>query len=158
MLQACNMPHLECSMHTAHETRTAHPWLASCVVLFGCALMASHASASPRLRCQIEQGYKTQIHEATPSQNPYTVQPVEVRSRFRFKAVVVGDAQHVDYVKLYTYYYLRGQAVLVHMVHYPSPAVSQDAGPGLLTGLQRVYSPQLGFEMQYQCSLYEVTP
>lgn len=133
-------------------------WRSLAVVLCGCVGLASHANARPVLRCQIAQGYQTLVHEASPTQNPYTVQPVEVRNRFRFKAVMVGDEHRVDYVKLYTYYYLRGQPVLAHMVHYPSPPVLQDAEPGLLTGLQRVYSPQLGFEMQYQCSLREVTP
>ena len=128
------------------------------VGLYGCVLLASQAHAGPRLYCQIEQGYRTQVHEASPAQNPYSFQPVDVRNRFRFKAVVVGDAQRVDYVKLYTYYYLRGQPVLLHMVHYPSPPVAKDAEPGQLTGLQRVYSPQLGFEMQYQCSLREAAP
>src|SRR5471030_2952477 len=86
------------------------------------------------------------------------VVPVEVNGRFRFKAVVIGDAQHVEYIKLYVYSKNRRQPVLLHEASYVAPTVSQDTRPSALTGINYVYTPQLERELKYGCALLESTP
>jgi hypothetical protein len=138
-------------VHAAH---------AFCVVFF--LQLALPASADPVLRCQMLQGDSTFVHEVVPTRDPYAYVPFDIRNRFRINAVVIGDAQQVDYVKLYAYYYERGRPVIAHMAHYPSPLVQTSESQTALTGLQRVYSPPYGFELQYSCVLFErkaaVTP
>lgn len=126
--------------------------------LLALAVLPALSVAGPVLRCQIDQGYKTYVQDFLPSDNPYRAEPMDVRGRFRFKAVVYSAGAQVDYVKLYAYYFLRGQPVLIHMAQHDAPAVSASPDLGALTGLQRVYSPRLGHEMRYQCALREAAP
>ncbi|MBK8017620.1 MAG: hypothetical protein IPK20_13500 [Betaproteobacteria bacterium] len=126
----------------------------TCVVL----AFSGPAQADPRLDCTIEQGGETQQIRTAPVADPYTVAPVDIRGRFRFKAVMIGDERHVDYIHLYTYFVSDGTPVLVHQAsHHPPFAVSVD-GSATLTGLQRVYSPVLGREMTYRCALTDAAP
>lgn len=116
---------------------------------------AGSAVAAPLLRCQIEQGGSTQVLEFAPVGDPYGVAAIDIRGRFRFKAVVIGDAQHVEYIKLYTYTQRRRQPVLLHMAHYTAPKVEQGASYAALTGIHYVYSPELERELRYGCALVE---
>lgn len=124
----------------------------------GATLAAGPAAATPLLRCEIEQGDTHLVQDFAATRQPYDVRPLDVEGNFRFKAVVFAEGPEVDYVKLYTYYYLRGQPVLIHMAQHDSPKVSPSANPGALTGLQRVYSPRMGRELRYQCALRQATP
>jgi hypothetical protein len=116
-----------------------------------------NAYASPVLRCKMLQGDSSFSHEVMPSRDPYTFVPIDILNRFRINAVVIGDTQQVDYVKVYAYYYAHGKPVIAHMNHYPSPVVQTDEQQPALTGLQRVYAPPYGFELQYSCSLFNRT-
>lgn len=132
-------------------------------LLFCIALAAGgSASAAPRLVCQLAQGGTATRIEVAPTSDPYTVATRQI-NHFRFKAVVVGDASGVEYVKLYTYYETaRGGAEeggdklrQVHQARYVAPALQHDDGPGL-TGTVYVYEPRLGREFSYDCALREV--
>lgn len=116
------------------------------------------AEAAPRLSCEILQGGSTQTLQVDPVSDPYTVKAININDRFRFKAVMVGNARQVDYIKLYAYAWSSGKAVLLHQVRYLSPIPQAQAAPHSLTGLHALYSPELGREMQYGCALREVTP
>jgi len=116
------------------------------------------ALALPVLRCEMLQGDRAFVHEVVPAHDPYTYSAFDIRNRFRINAIVIGDAQQIDYVKVYAYYYQHGRPVIAHMSHYPHPAVQADAQQPALTGLQRVYAPPYGFELQYSCVLFEPTP
>lgn len=118
-------------------------------------LLQVSAHADPVLKCRMLQGDRTFISEAVPTRDPYTYEPTDIRNRFRLSAVAIGDNQQVDYVKIYAYYYRRGQPYLAHMGHYPSPVVQSGEDGPALTGLQRVYAPPKGFELQYSCVLFE---
>lgn len=122
------------------------------------ALFPSIAAASTRLRCQLNQGDTAQVLDFAPVSNPYRVQAVDLNGRFRFKAVVVGDEHKIDYIKLYTYYQSKRQAVLLHQAKYMAPMLEAGAGSVTLTGTNTLYSPNLGREFQYACTLIEVTP
>lgn len=131
---------------------------ATFIGLLAAALFSSIASASPRLRCQLNQGDTAQVLDFAPVLNPYSVQAVDLDGRFRFKAVVIGDEHKIDYVKLYTYYRSKRQAVLLHQASYLAPAVDPGAGSAALTGINTLYSPNLGREFRYGCALVEVAP
>lgn len=121
------------------------------------ALFSTSASASPRLRCQLDQGGTVQVLDFTPVLNPYSVKAVDLNGRFRFKAVVIGNEHKIDYIKLYTYYQSKRQAVLLHEAKYLAPVADSGAGFAALTGTNTLYSPNLGREFQYGCALVEVT-
>ena len=128
--------------------------LASCV-FFGAGLMQPVAAA-PLLRCQIDQGGTTRMLEFAPVSDPYRVRAIDINGRFRFKAVVIGDARHIEYIKLYTYSQTRRQPVLLHVAKYMAPLALPQASFDALTGHQYLYSPQREREMQYGCALIEV--
>lgn len=129
------------------------------VLLAGLALGFSSVSAvaAPRLSCEILQGGNTLKLQFEPVSDPYVVEAIDINERFRFKAVMVGSEQKVDYIKFYAYYLSSGQAVLLHEAKYLSPVPQKNAIPDTLTGQHYLYSPELGREMQYGCALLEVT-
>ena len=123
---------------------------------------AATVAAAPLLRCQIDQGGTTRMLEFAPVSDPYGVRAIDINGRFRFKAVVIGDARHIEYVKLYTYSQTRRQPVLLHVAKYMAPVALPAGLPepsfAALTGHQYLYSPQLERELQYGCALIEVAP
>lgn len=120
-------------------------------------LLPAAVSASPRLRCQLGQGDTVQVLDFTPVQDPYGAKAVDIRGNFRFKAVVIGNEQKIDYIKIYAYYQSKRQAVLLHEAKYPAPVVADSAAnPAALTGTNYLYSPELGRELQYGCVLFEL--
>jgi hypothetical protein len=121
-------------------------------------LLPTALFASPLLRCQIDQGGVSQVLDVIPVDDPYSVKAIDINGRFRFKAVVIGDAQHVEYISLYVYNQTRRQPVLLHQAKYPAPQRSEDTVPYSLTGVNYVYSPRLERELRYGCALLEKTP
>ena len=90
-----------------------------------------------------------------PTGDPYSVEAIDINGRFRFKAVVIGDAQHIEYIKLYVYSQTRRQPVLLHQAKYLAPVATPGSAPSALTGINYLYSPQLERELQYGCALLE---
>jgi hypothetical protein len=116
------------------------------------------ASATPLLHCTIEQGGSTQVLEFGPEREPYTAKAIDINGRFRFKAVMVGDARQIEYIKLYTYDFPKRQPVLLHEAKYLAPFAHPNSQPASLTGVNFVYSPRLERELQYECVLQETAP
>lgn len=114
--------------------------------------------ATPLLRCKIDQGGVTQVLELAPVNDPYTVKAIDINGRFRFKAVVVGDARLVEYIKLYIFDNPKRQPVLLHEAKYMAPVAQLSPLPAALTGVNYVYSPRLERELQYECALLEAAP
>jgi len=113
-------------------------------------------AAAPKLRCEVDQGGTTQTIEVAPVSDPYGVQGIDINGRFRFKAVLVGDADRIDYVALYTWYLGGERPVLLHEAKYQTPAARPDPPPAALTGRQYLYAPGLERELQYSCALVDV--
>lgn len=130
--------------------------IAICLLAGG--LFPTALLASPLLRCQIDQGGNTRVLDFIPVADPYSVAATDINGRFRFKAVVIGDTEHVEYIKLYVYSQTRRQPVLLHQAKYLAPVGSHGPAPSSLTGVNYVYSPQLERELQYGCVLLEKTP
>lgn len=127
-------------------------------LLLPLALLSSGAvQAAPLLRCQLSYAGATQTLEAAPGSDPYGVEARDIGGRFRFKAVVIGNDRRIDYINLYAYYQTRRQPVLLHEAKY-TPPFAATASPYALTGLHYLYSPDLGREFQYGCTLEGVQP
>jgi hypothetical protein len=133
---------------------------APALMLLAAGLLAcGTAAATPRLRCDVEQGGESRRLEFAPSPDPYTQRSVDIGEHFRFKAVVVGGDAAVEYVKLYAYFRTARQPVLLHQTTHLAPLPQREAaGPHTLTGTVDVYSPELGRHMRYGCALLEVQP
>jgi hypothetical protein len=110
--------------------------------------------ATPLLHCDMTYAGSTQTLQVAPVANPYLVQSVDVGGRFRFKAVMVGQANQVEYIKLYAYLETRRHPVLVQQVTYLAPFQKGAS----LTGQQFVYAGPVERELQYQCALTEAAP
>ena len=137
--------------------RTAPPrWrlptlpLAAVLALF----FSGQVAAAPRLRCEVSHAGKTVALLFAPVSDPYTVKSIDIDARFRFKAVMVGNDEKIDYIALYTYDLSTDFAVLLHQAKYLEPR-PQEAAAATLTGQQFVYSLKRGREMSYQCALIE---
>jgi hypothetical protein len=128
------------------------------VVALFMATVVDARSASPALRCELLQGGDQQTVDVAAVSDPYTVKSVEVNGRFRFKPVFIGSEHAIDYIALNVYYRARRQWVLLHQAKYLPPFNEAAFSPGTLTGVNRVYSPVLGRELQYSCTLSGPAP
>ena len=115
------------------------------------------ALAQPQLTCQVTYAGATQTVVARPVADPYPVPSVDIGGRFWFKPIVVGTAQKIDRVLIYSYLDTPTQPLLVHQVKYlpPFPA-SKSTVP--ITGRNHVYGGPLERELIYSCSLEGMAP
>lgn len=114
------------------------------------------AFAAPLLRCKIEQSGMTFMVDASPRLDPYGVAAVVINKNFRFKAVMIGNQEKIDYIKIYAYYQGKRQAILMHESKFLAPSIqSAQIAPFQLTGMNYLYSPHLNRELHYGCSLIE---
>lgn len=145
-------------MFTPHtftqRARVFRVWALGCL----CWMLGAAVHATSVLRCQFEVNAQTYQHDFKPVSDPYRVASVDLGGRFRFKAVVLGDDQHVRLINLYASYQTRRQPMILQQVQYESPVPQRDPPPDALTGRVFLYSPFLGKELQYACALHEVTP
>ena len=122
-------------------------------------LLTVSAQANVHLQCALTYAGVTQTVLAEPVQDPYRVAAVDVRNRFRFKAVLVGEGERVDRVNLYVYQNSAQQPVMVQHAKYLPPWLwPADGSPLLLTGEQHVYAGPLERELMYSCMLVRGRP
>ncbi|MGJ9419057.1 hypothetical protein ACHAC9_14990 [Massilia sp. CMS3.1] len=140
----------------ASPRRSSSALRAACAIgLFAGGLLSTDLRAAPLLRCQVEGSGTTRTLEFSPVTDPYSVAPIDINDHFRFKAVVVGTATRVEYIKLYVYVTTKREPMLIHATNYLAPEVSHDTRPAALTGINHVYAPRLERELQYGCALLE---
>lgn len=120
-------------------------------------LLSPAAIAAPLLRCQVTYAGTTHIIETTSVVDPYPVASVDIGGRFRFKAVMVGNAAQVDYVKLYAYLDASRQPILLQQAKY-LPPFTASVLPYALTGEQYLYGGPVERELIYSCTLEGVQP
>ena len=122
------------------------------------AFLLSHAAfAAPLLRCDVTYAGSAYVVETGPAADPYPVASVDIGGRFRFKAVMVGDAVQVEYIKLYAYLDTARQPLLIQQASY-LPPFTATATPYRLTGEQRLYAGPVERELIYSCTLKGVEP
>ncbi|MES2877630.1 MAG: hypothetical protein V4713_04345 [Pseudomonadota bacterium] len=128
------------------------------VALVFAGLLFNHAVfAAPLLRCDVTYAGSTHVIEARPVADPYPVASVDIGGRFRFKAVMVGDLAHVDYIKLYAYLDASRQPLLVQEAKY-LPPFQVTSTPYRLTGEQHLYAGPVERELMYSCTLEGAQP
>jgi hypothetical protein len=120
-------------------------------------LVGNAVAAEPRLSCQVSYAGTTHTVLAQPVLDPYPVPSVDIGGRFKFKAVVVGAAQSIDRILLYTYLDVNPHPVLVHQAKY-LPPFTADGLAGPFTGQQFVYGGPQERELMYSCTLRGVAP
>lgn len=127
------------------------------VSALGALFLAGVAAAAPQLTCQVIYAGTTHTVVARPVADPYPVPSVDIGGRFWFKAVMVGDAVHVNRILLYAYQDAQPHPVLVHQAKYlpPYPRTLQ---PWAITGQQHVYAGPLERELIYSCTLEGLVP
>lgn len=120
--------------------------------------LASKACADPLLRCDVTYAGRTHVVQASPVSDPYSVASVDIAGRFRFKAVMVGNATQLAYINLYAYFVAADeQPKLVHQSKY-LPSERWTLTPAALTGTQHLYAGPLERELIYSCTLEGVQP
>jgi hypothetical protein len=110
------------------------------------------------LRCEIHEGNEVYVADFMPGTDPYNTEAKNINDRFQFKAVVSGNAQHIEYVRIYTYYKEQHQVILLHEVKYTPPFRQSEPSFAALTGVNYLYAPVMERELQYGCALLEVQP
>ncbi len=121
------------------------------------ALLCAQAAAEPQLTCQVTYAGATHTVQARPVADPYPVPSVDIAGRFQFKAVMVGDAAHIDRIALYTYRDADPHPVLVHQAKY-LPPYPRSVHPWPITGQHHVYAGPQERELIYSCTLEGLTP
>jgi len=128
-------------------------WRLSSVCLLG--LVGGPTWAEPFLRCELTYAGATQTVLASPVQDPYAVAAVDVRGRFRFKAVMVGTGERTERINLYVYQNTPQQPVIVQQAKYLPPFHwPADGSPLPLTGQQHLYAGPMERELIYSCALH----
>jgi hypothetical protein len=115
-------------------------------------------AAPPILRCEIHQGGEVYIADFMPGTDPYSIEATNINERFRFKAVVIGNKEDIEYIKIYTYYTEERQVILLHEVKYLPPFRQSEPSFAALTGVNYLYAPLLERELQYGCAFLEARP
>lgn len=126
-------------------------------LVLGACMYSPMVSADALLRCDVTYAGSTQVLETLAVNDPYTVPSVDIGGRFWFKAVMVGHAARVDYIKLYAYLDTRTQPLLIQEAIF-LPPFKTTSPPTPLTGTQRLYAGPVGRELIYSCTLQGVQP
>lgn len=126
-----------------------------CLALMLQAAFSQGLFAAPVLRCEIHQGGQIFTEDFVPVTDPYAINPKEINHQFLFKAVVIGNEQNIDYIRIYTYYREQHQVILLHEAKYLPPYPQNDSSPAALTGMNYLYAPVLEQEFQYECVLLD---
>jgi hypothetical protein len=132
--------------------------LADGVIFLALWLCSTVFAAPPLLRCEINSGGESYVEDFLPTTDPYTVAAKDIGGGFRFKAVMLGTEQRIEYIKIYTYSQEPHHVVLLHVAKYLPPFRQKQPSFAALTGVHYLYSPGLERELQYGCALSEVRP
>ena len=114
----------------------------------------AHLMAAESVACHLNYGGEIKTIEAMPTANPYTVAPIEVGSYTLFRIVFRNEPADLASIKLYTYGNYDDSRPLVHQATYTYPPVA--ARSDGFTGIQRVYEPRYGLELEYWCEVRKV--
>ena len=127
-------------------------WMRSCIAV-GLFLSATASFASNqqlRLHCQLFASGEDHAFVFAPTAHPYTAKPIDLE-RFRFKAIVSLGSDQIEHIKITVYYRSAGQALILQQATYLPPFTQSQS----LTGRHQLYSPDLGRELSYDCSVMD---
>ena len=126
----------------------------------GSALLLSftaHAeqATQPELSCQVTYASQTETLLTGLSADPYTVKAADIAGRFRFKAVMQGKNNTINYIKLYVYLQNGDSDIPVHQASYSGPFPHAEQAYRL-TPHNTVYAGPLERMLQYECLLHHL--
>jgi len=101
-----------------------------------------------RLQCQLFAGGEDYQFVVVPTAHPYTAKPMDLE-RFRFKAIFSKGSIQIENIKITVSYRSSGQALILQQSTYLPPFAKNQS----LTGRQQLYSPNLGRELSYDCTV-----
>jgi len=110
--------------------------------------VCSAAPLDSRLQCKLFAGGEDHQFIFIPTAHPYRAKPIDLE-RFRFKAVLSANAEHIENIKITVSYRTEKQPLILQQATYLPPFVSYQS----LTGRQQLYSPNLGRELIYDCTM-----
>ena len=114
------------------------------------ALACTPYALADDVRCHIVYGGEAFTVDAAPTDRPYSAAPRKIGRYFEFKAVYVSAPPHAAAINLYVYAIASGEPVPIHQAKHRPPFVAPGARYGF-TGLNFVYEPSKGSELQYWC-------
>ena len=121
-------------------------------IFFGMGLLlCAVCNAAPldsRLQCKLFAGGEDHQFVFVPTPHPYRAKPIDLE-RFRFKAILSANAEHIENIKITVSYRTDKQPLILQQATYLPPFVSHKS----LTGRQQLYSPNLGRELIYECTM-----
>ena len=127
-------------------------WKRSCIAV-GLFLSATASFASNpqlRLQCQLFAGGEDHAFVFIPTATPLIAKPIDLE-RFRFKAIVSQGSDQIEHIKITVSYLSSGQALILQQATYLPPFAKSQS----LTGRQQLYSPNLGRELSYDCTVMD---
>ena len=116
------------------------------------AIWGQAAQAQVQLACGVTYAGSTQRVVVGPVADPYTAPSVDIAGRFLFKPIVVGHAQKIDRIVIYTYLDAQPHPVLIHQAKY-LPPFAHTQQPWPLTGQHFLYGGPQERELHYSCTL-----
>jgi len=127
-------------------------WMRSCIAatLFLSATASLASNQQLRLQCQLFAGGEDHAFVFAPTAHPYTAKPIDLE-RFRFKAIVSLGGDQIEHIKITVSYRSSGQALILQQATYFPPFAKNQS----LTGRQQLYSPDLGRELSYDCTVMD---
>ncbi|MDY7577815.1 hypothetical protein RGU70_05715 [Herbaspirillum sp. RTI4] len=115
-------------------------------------LAAPSVDAAALLSCDVTYAGATQTIQTGIRNDPYAIASVDIGGRFRFKAVMIGGAGQIDYIKLYAYFQTDHGDLPIQEVRFEPPFLlsktAQSLGPQTM-----LYAGPLERELQYRCNL-----
>jgi hypothetical protein len=113
-------------------------------------VVTSTCVQAQQLLCDIFDSGEDHPFVFSPTDSPYTVKPIDL-NRFRFKAVLTAGVLSLDHIKITVSYRSSGQALILQQATYLPPFAKNQS----LTGRQQIYSPDLGRELSYDCTVVD---
>ena len=114
------------------------------------------AQPAPLLQVECEAEYAVyqwrKVFQPDPDQ-PYTTPGEEVGQRFRLKVLASSRQTPGDTLHVLVSYWDGQQYRVIQQSTFGPEQVRAAQGGGHLTGEQRIYSPDLGRQLRYQCRL-----
>lgn len=112
-----------------------------------------------QLACEVTYAGQTQRIAVTSTADPYRQEAVNIRDRFRFKAVHVQGGDVTPRIGIYVYLDVDPHPLLIQHVTVQPPYPPAGAGARAdLVGEQRLYAGRLERELIYRCFLEPQTP
>ncbi len=143
-----------------------HLYMRTLLPIFLCTWVTANAQTADvltadtrQLACEVTYAGQTQRIAVTPTADPYRQEAVNIRNRFRFKAVHVQGAEVTPRIGIYVYLEVDPHPLLIQHVTLQPPYPQAAAGARAdLVGEQRLYAGRLERELIYRCFLEPKTP